>query len=129
MFNTPWSHGHHLVCDFTCTDTLAPLHLHGKRVSVAKRAEQGKTSKNQTIALYHKFIPTAVETLGPMGLRPSLFFRTGLKTETADRGTKIHTISFPMNLRVLSEGKYSCNQFLVGRNGISCNFTFVLLLL
>ena len=36
-------------------------------------------------------------------------FRTGMKTETADRRTKIHIISFPTNFHGHSEGKCSCN--------------------
>ena len=76
MSNIPWSHGRHLVWDFTCPDTLAPSHLHGTRIeagSAAKSAEERKTSKYQSIALYHKFVPIAVETLGPMGLEAKSF--------------------------------------------------------
>ena len=67
---SPWSHGRHLVLDFTCPDTLAPSHLRSTAAetgSAAKEAEERKVSKYRSIADYHAFIPVAVETLGPMG--------------------------------------------------------------
>ena len=67
MTNVPWSHGRHLVWDFTCPDTLAPSHLRSTAAEAAKEAEERKVSKYRSIAAYNTFIPVAVETLGPMG--------------------------------------------------------------
>ena len=64
MTNVPWSHGRHLVWDFTCPDTLAPSCV----------AEERKVTKYRSIAACHTFIPVAVETLGPMGPEAKAFF-------------------------------------------------------
>ena len=77
MTNVPWSHGHHLVWDFTCPDTLAPSHLRSTAAeagSAAKEAEERKVTKYRSIAACHTFIPVAVETLGPMGPEAKAFF-------------------------------------------------------
>ena len=74
--NVPWSHGHHLVWDFTCPDTLAPSHLcttSAEAGSAAKEAEERKILKYTSIATYHTFIPIAIETLGHMGPEAKLF--------------------------------------------------------
>ena len=45
--NVPWSHGRHLVWEFTCPDTLAPSHLRStaeEAGSAAKEAEERKVT-------------------------------------------------------------------------------------
>ena len=77
MTNVPWSHGRHLVWDFTCPDTLAPSHLRSTAAeagSAAKEAEERKVTKYRSIVACHTFIPVAVETLGPMGPEAKAFF-------------------------------------------------------
>ena len=77
MTNIPWSHGRHLVWDFTCPDTFAPSHLRSTAAeagSAAKEAEERKVTKYRSIAACHTFIPVAVETLGPMGPEAKAFF-------------------------------------------------------
>ena len=76
MTNVPWSHGRHLVWDFTCSDTLAPSHLcttSAETSSAAKEAEERNIHKYTSIATYHTFIPIAIETLGPMGPQTKMF--------------------------------------------------------
>ena len=67
MTNVPWSHGRHLVWDFTCSDTLAPSHLCSTAAEAGSAAKERKATKYRSIAACHTFIPFAVETLGPMG--------------------------------------------------------------
>ena len=76
MTNVPWSHGRHLVWDFTCPDTLAPSHLRSTAAetgSAAKEAEERKVTKYRSIAACHTFIPVAVETLSPWVQKPKHF--------------------------------------------------------
>ena len=76
MTNVPWSHGRHLVGDFTCPDTLSPSHLcttSAEAGSAAKEAEERKIRKYTSIATYHTFIPIAIKTLGPMGPQAKIF--------------------------------------------------------
>ena len=66
----PWSHGRHLLLDFTCPDTLAPSHL--SRTSflagaAASAAEINKTSKYGQLLHTHSFAPVGVETFGVWG--------------------------------------------------------------
>ena len=76
MTNIPWPHGCHLVWDFTCPDTLAPSHLPVTTIeagSAAKNAEERKIAKYRSVAIYHTFVPVAIETLGPMGPEAKAF--------------------------------------------------------
>ena len=76
MTNIPWSHGRHLVWDFTCPDILAPSHLPVTTIdagSAAKNAEERKIAKYWSVAIYHTFVPVAIETLGPMGPEAKAF--------------------------------------------------------
>ena len=76
MTNIPWSHGRHLVWDYTCPDTLAPSHLQATSIeagSAAKTAEVRKVAKYQTLAIYYTFVPIAIETLGPIGPEAKTF--------------------------------------------------------
>ena len=77
MTNVPWSHGRHLVWDFTCPDILAPSDLcttSAEASSAAKEAEERKIRKYTSIATYHTFIPIAIETLGDMAPQAKMFF-------------------------------------------------------
>ena len=76
MTNIPWSHGRHLVWDYTFPDTLAPSHLQATSIeagSAAKTAEVRKVAKYQTLAIYYTFVPIAIETLGPIGPEAKTF--------------------------------------------------------
>ena len=76
MTNIPWSHGRHLVWDYTCPDTLAPSHLQAtsnEAGSAAKTAEVRKIAKYQSLAVYYTFVPIAIETLGSMGPEAKTF--------------------------------------------------------
>ena len=76
MTNIPWSHGRHLVWDYTCPDTLAPSHLQAtsnEAGSAAKTAEVRKVAKYQSLAVYYTFVPIAIETLGSMGPEAKTF--------------------------------------------------------
>ena len=74
--NIPWSDVCHLVWDFTFPDTLAPSHLHltGKEAGTsATDGEEREVAKYQTVAIYYKFVPIAIETLGSMGQEAKAF--------------------------------------------------------
>ena len=97
MTNVPWSHGRHLVLDFTCPDTLANLHLcttSAEAGSAAKEAEERKIRKYASIATYRTFISIAIETLGPMDPQAKLFLLElgrRLKQQTGEpRSTSYH---------------------------------------
>lgn len=65
----PWSKGQNLVWDATCSDTLAPSHLHLSCVApgkVAMKAANLKINKYKKLLEQNYIIlPFAVETLGP----------------------------------------------------------------
>ena len=73
MTNISWSHGRHLVWDYTCPDTLAPSHLQATSIeagSAAKTAEVRKVAKYKTLAVYYTFVP--ISDLFVEGEQPEL---------------------------------------------------------
>ena len=66
----PWQRGKILVCDVTCSDSLA-IREPG---AVSAAAEHRKRSKYSHLNATHHFIPIAVETLGVLGEDAHSFF-------------------------------------------------------
>ena len=65
----PWSSGKCLTWDVTVTDTLAPSYVTLSATSAANAAERAasnKVAKYVFLATTHKFVPVAIETLGPI---------------------------------------------------------------
>jgi len=65
-----WRSGHPLLWDFTCPDTLAPLHIRKSSFlvgAVAEGAEARKIIKYSGLLHTHSFAPVAIETLRVWG--------------------------------------------------------------
>jgi hypothetical protein len=59
-----------LIWDFTCSDTLAAIHLDRAMLApgaVANNAEQHMRSKYFSVMAGYHFVPVAMETLGSLG--------------------------------------------------------------
>ena len=133
MTNVAWSHGRHLVWDFTCPDTLAPSHLRSTATeagSAAKEAEERKVSKYRSIAAYHTFIPVAVETLGPMGPEAKSFLLDlgrRLRQHTGEPRSTSYLI-YTADLNGDPEGQCCCHDGVTAtREGTGQTATIVIL--
>ncbi|RVE53021.1 hypothetical protein evm_002319 [Chilo suppressalis] len=74
----PWKMVRVLVWDATCSDTLAPSHLHGtnNRAGAACEAtKKAKACKYRSLGSEYDFVPFGVETLGPWGPSAMRFFK------------------------------------------------------
>ncbi|RVE50536.1 hypothetical protein evm_004763 [Chilo suppressalis] len=59
-----------LIWNATCSDTLAPSHLHGtnnRAGAACEVAEKAKACKYPGLGSEYDFVPFGVETLGPWG--------------------------------------------------------------
>ena len=73
-----WSRGQCLTWDFMCPDPLAASHLNRAVTGpgqVANDAEQRKKEKYSALSTQYKFVPIAIETLGPVGDEATAFFQ------------------------------------------------------
>ena len=66
----PWKEGRHLLCDFTCSDTMAPSHKHQAASGpneLACTAESVKICKYSSLTSTYTFAPVCIETMCTWG--------------------------------------------------------------
>ena len=114
MTNIPWSHGRHLVWDYTCPDTLAPSHLQATSIeagSAAKTAEVRKVAKYQTLAVNYTFVPIVIKTLGPIGPEAKTFLlELGRRLRQQTGEPKIHIFPITTDFHGHPEGECDCHH-------------------
>ncbi|KPJ21269.1 hypothetical protein RR48_00338 [Papilio machaon] len=67
-----------LVSDATCSDTLAPSHLHetnNRAGAACEAAEKAKANRYRGLGSEYEFVPFGVETLGPWGSSARRLFK------------------------------------------------------
>ena len=84
----PWQAGKNLIWDVTVADTLAASHLATtSRLSggAAETAADKKDVKYSELAKTYNFVPVALETMGPLGIKALSFL--------ADLGRRVSAVS------------------------------------
>ena len=100
----PWSQGRCLVWDFTCSDTVAPSHLHRSARGAggaAGVAEERKITHYADLSSSYIFAPISVETYGSVGAVTSTFIRDLCKRLVVATGDTRSGVYFRQRLSIV----------------------------
>jgi len=109
----PWHSGKCMAWDVTVVDTLAPSYAKISSISAgmaAERAAENKVSKYSAITQTHDFVPTAIETLGPLSAS-ALSFLSQLGRRLAATSGDPREASFLFQRLLMTVQRFNCVAF------------------